>query len=52
MEGPNDLFARLRLTGGRFDGQGMPVETLGELVAYRHERSEVHIRRSPSARPE
>jgi hypothetical protein len=28
-------FARLRLTGGRFDGQGMPVETLVELAQYR-----------------
>jgi len=28
-------FARLRLTGGRFDGEGMPVEALVELVAYR-----------------
>jgi hypothetical protein len=30
-----DPFARLRLTGGRFDGEGMPVETLVELAAYR-----------------
>lgn len=30
-----DPFARLRLTGGRFDGEGMPVETLVELTAYR-----------------
>jgi hypothetical protein len=31
-----DPFARLRLTGGRFDdGDGMPVETLVELSAYR-----------------
>jgi len=30
-----DPFARLRLTGGRFDGDGMPVETLVELTAYR-----------------
>jgi hypothetical protein len=30
-----DPFARLCLTGGRFDGQGMPVETLVELVQYR-----------------
>jgi hypothetical protein len=30
-----DPFARLRLTGGRFDGNGMPVETLVELAAYR-----------------
>jgi hypothetical protein len=29
-----DTFARLRLIGGRFDGAGMPVEALGELVAY------------------
>jgi len=28
-------FARLRLTGGRFDDQGMPVETLVELAQYR-----------------
>jgi hypothetical protein len=28
-------FARLRMTGGRFDGQGMPVETLVELAQYR-----------------
>lgn len=31
----HDPFARLRLIGGRFDGQGMPVETLGELAEYR-----------------
>lgn len=31
----SDSFARLRLTGGRFDGIGMPVEALVELVAYR-----------------
>lgn len=31
----HDPFARLRLTGGRFDGQGMPVETLVELAQYR-----------------
>lgn len=30
-----DCFTRLRLTGGRFDGQGIPVETLVELAAYR-----------------
>ncbi len=30
-----DPFVRLRLTGGRFDGEGMPVETLPELAAYR-----------------
>jgi hypothetical protein len=30
-----DSFARLRLTGGRFDGHGMPVETLVELAQYR-----------------
>lgn len=30
-----DPFARLRLAGGRFDSEGMPVETLGELAAYR-----------------
>lgn len=30
-----DIFARLRLTGGRFDGDGMPVETLAELAQYR-----------------
>ncbi len=30
-----ETFARLRLTGGRFDGQGMPIETLAELVQYR-----------------
>jgi hypothetical protein len=30
-----DIFARLRLTGGRFDGEGMPVETLAELAQYR-----------------
>jgi hypothetical protein len=30
-----DPFARLRLTGGRFDRAGMPVETLVELAAYR-----------------
>jgi hypothetical protein len=30
-----DPFARLRLTGGRFEGDGMPVETLVELGAYR-----------------
>jgi hypothetical protein len=29
-----DVFARLRLTGGRFEGNGMPVEALAELVAY------------------
>lgn len=28
-------FARLRLTGGRFDGPGMPVESLVELGQYR-----------------
>jgi hypothetical protein len=27
-------FAKLRLTGGRFEGDGMPVEALVELVAY------------------
>jgi len=27
-------FARLRLEGGRFDEEGMPVETLAELAAY------------------
>jgi hypothetical protein len=32
---PNDPFAQLRLTGGRFDDHGIPVETLVELVAYR-----------------
>jgi hypothetical protein len=32
----SNLFARLRLTGGRFDeGEGMPVEALVELAAYR-----------------
>lgn len=32
----SDPFARLRLTGGRFDrGTGMPVEALAELVEYR-----------------
>jgi hypothetical protein len=31
----HDIFARLRLTGGRFDGDGMPVETLAELAQYR-----------------
>lgn len=35
MSGSIDPFARLRLTGGRFDGDGMPVEALVELVAYR-----------------
>ncbi len=30
-----DPFARLRLTGGRFEGQGMPVEALVELTQYR-----------------
>lgn len=30
-----EIFARLRLTGGRFDGEGMPVETLAELAQYR-----------------
>ena len=30
-----DPFARLRLTGSRFAGEGMPVETLVELSAYR-----------------
>jgi hypothetical protein len=30
-----DPFARLRLTGGRFEDSGMPVETLVELGAYR-----------------
>lgn len=34
MLGP-DPFARLRLVGGRFDGDGMPVETLVVLAAYR-----------------
>ena len=29
-----DVFARLRLIGGRFEGDGMPVEALTELVAY------------------
>jgi hypothetical protein len=29
-----DVFARLRLTGGRFEGDGMPLEALTELVAY------------------
>jgi hypothetical protein len=29
-----DVFARLHLTGGRFQGIGMPVEALAELVAY------------------
>jgi hypothetical protein len=29
-----DVFARLRLTGGRFEGDGMPIEALTELVAY------------------
>jgi hypothetical protein len=28
-------FARLRMSGGRFEHDGMPVEALGELVAYR-----------------
>jgi hypothetical protein len=32
---PDDTFARLRLTGGRFEGDGMPIEALTELVAYR-----------------
>lgn len=31
----DNIFARLRLTGGRFDGDGMPVETLAELGQYR-----------------
>jgi len=30
-----EIFARLRMTGGRFDGEGMPVETLAELAQYR-----------------
>jgi hypothetical protein len=30
-----DPFARLRLIGNRFDREGMPVETLVELAAYR-----------------
>lgn len=34
MADPEDVFARLRLTGGRFEGDGMPVEALTELVAY------------------
>src|SRR5215831_7657950 len=29
------FFARLRMTGGRFDSDGMPIETLVELVHYR-----------------
>jgi hypothetical protein len=28
-------FARLRLTGARFEGEGLPVETVIELAAYR-----------------
>ncbi len=35
VSGSRDPFARLRLTGGRFDGDGMPIEALVELVAYR-----------------
>lgn len=35
VAGAIDPFASLRLTGGRFEGDGMPVETLSELVAYR-----------------
>lgn len=35
VAGPDDAFARLRLTGARFDDPGMPVEALAELVAYR-----------------
>lgn len=31
---PEDVFARLRLIGGRFEGDGMPIEALTELVAY------------------
>lgn len=30
-----DPFSRLRLTGSRFEGDGMPVEALVELAAYR-----------------
>jgi len=30
----HSVFARLRLSGGRFDGPGMPVETLVELTHY------------------
>jgi len=32
---PESTFAKLRLTGGRFEAEGMPVEALAELVAYR-----------------
>lgn len=35
MASQDNIFARLRLMGGRFDGDGMPVETLGELAQYR-----------------
>jgi hypothetical protein len=31
----SDPFARLCLTGSRFDNKGMPVEALGELAQYR-----------------
>jgi hypothetical protein len=32
---PDHVFARLRLIGERFEGIGVPVETLVELAAYR-----------------
>ncbi|MGD0083612.1 MAG: hypothetical protein ABSD78_10500 [Acidimicrobiales bacterium] len=34
MDGTLEPFARLRLTGGRFDDGGMPVAALVELAAY------------------
>ena len=35
MTDSDSAFARLRFTGGRFEADGMPVEALAEVVAYR-----------------
>ena len=35
MDDTQATFARLRLTGNRFEAEGVPVEALAEVVAYR-----------------